>query len=309
MNAAPRVAVVPAPDESLMRAVTDGGGHLVQPEEAEAMVWTDPHDPYGLAKALSVSPARWVQLPLAGIEAFVVAGVLDTDRTWTSAKGIYGRACAEHALALMLAGARHIHAHLLSRRWDIGKFTVPHRQLDGSTVLVIGTGGIGRALASMLSPFDVEILAVNRTGSPLAGASRTVTSGALKQVVGEADFVVLAAALTGATFRLVDGEMLSSMRRTAWVINVARGGLIDTDALVDALDRGVIAGAGLDVTDPEPLPPSHALWRCQNAIITPHVANTLDMSLPRLRERVRRNVERFAQGRPLEGILDPVAGY
>jgi phosphoglycerate dehydrogenase-like enzyme len=127
--------------------------------------------------------------------------------------------------------------------------------------------------------------------------------------VGDADYVVLAAALTPQTHHLFDAAMLEYMRPSAWLINVARGGLIDTDALVRALTRDELGGVGLDVTDPEPLPDDHPLWSLPNAMITPHVANTWAMALPELAALVTRNVEAFASDLPLEGRVDVQAGY
>jgi D-3-phosphoglycerate dehydrogenase len=121
--------------------------------------------------------------------------------------------------------------------------------------------------------------------------------------------VVVAAAYTPETKGLFDAEMLARMRPDAWLINVARGGLVDTDALVGALRRKEIAGAALDVTDPEPLPDDHPLWSLDDVVITPHVANTWVMGLPELRARITRNVRRFAAGETLEGPVDPSLGY
>ncbi len=305
----PRTAVVPPTDEGLLRAVIEAGGQLSAPATAEVVVWTDPHDPEGLRAILAESPARWVQLPLAGIESFVALGVLDPTRLWTSAKGIYGYACAEHALALMLAAARRLHTHVLQRRWTAAPVGSPHRLLRGSTALVVGTGGIGGALVPLLTNLQVRVFAASRSGAPVPGAEVTVDTTLLPRLVPEADFIILAAALTGETRNLFDRHLLALMRPTAWLINVARGGLIDTDALVDALRAETIGGAGLDVTDPEPLPADHPLWTFENAIITPHVANTLDMSLPELRALVHRNIRHFARGEPLEGLVDPILGY
>lgn len=305
----PRTAVVPGLDHGLVRAVLDGGGQLADPSTAEVIVWTDPHAPEELRATLERSPARWVQLPLAGIESFVARGVIEPTRVWTSAKGIYGYACAEHALALMLTAARRIHTHLQQRRWEAAPVGSPHRLLRGSTVLVVGTGGIGGALISLLSRLDVRILAANRSGVPIPEAEITVSSNAVRELVPQADFIALAAALTRTSRHLFNRDMLGQMRSTAWLINVARGGLIDTAALVDALRDGSIGGAGLDVTDPEPLPIDHLLWSMENAIITPHVANTLDMSLPEYRALVFRNVRHFARGESLEGLVDPELGY
>jgi phosphoglycerate dehydrogenase-like enzyme len=289
--------------------VVEGGGEPCEPEHAQAIVWTDPHDPEGLRKVLEASPATWVQLPLAGIEAFVATGMIDAGRTWTSAKGIYGYACAEHAVALMLAAARRVHQHVRVRRWSTAPVGSPHRLLRGSTVVIVGTGGIGRALIPLLHPFGVRILGTSRSANAVEGLERIVAAEHLVDVLPEADFVVLTAALTPRTRHVFDRAMLARMKPTAWLVNVARGGLIDTDALVEALRAGTIGGAALDVTEPEPLPDDHPLWEMEEAIVTCHVANTLDMSLPELRALVRRNVGRFVSKEPLEGLVDPEQGY
>jgi phosphoglycerate dehydrogenase-like enzyme len=294
----------------LQRGVEEGGGVLVAATEAEAIVWIDPADADGLKRALAESPARWVQLPFAGIEPFVAAGVLDPDREWTCAKGIYGESCAEHALAFILVAAHRMHIHLRARRWIADQEKVHERRFHANaTVAIVGTGGIGQSLASMLQPFEVRVLASNRSGRPLEGAERTVPTDGLPEILGEADFVVLAAALTENTRGLFDTAMLAHMRPHAWLCNVARGGLVDTDALVAALRSGSLGGAALDVTDPEPLPDGHPLWSLENAIITPHVANTWVMGAPALRSLVARNVARFAAGEELEGRVDPALGY
>jgi phosphoglycerate dehydrogenase-like enzyme len=301
-----RVAVAPTDRDDLARDIRAAGGEVVEPEEAEGLVWVDPGDAEGLERLLRSSGVRWVQLPFAGIEAFFAAGVIDPARTWTCAKGIYGHSTAEHALTLMLAGARRLDEYTRAVAWNpVGS----ERMLKDSTVLMVGTGGIGRTLVRMLKPLAPRILAMNRSGKPMEGAERTVTHDDLLEVVGEADFVVLAPALTPTTRGMIDRDVLAAMRSTSWVVNVGRGPLIVTDDLVAALERGDIGGAALDVTDPEPLPAGHPLWKLPNAIITPHVANTWDMALPELRRLVRRNVERFARGEQLEGLVDPDAGY
>lgn len=306
----PKIAVVPATTDQLEDAIRAGGGEPTgEAASADALVWINPRDPDGLRALLQGSSARWVQLPFAGIESFIAAGVIDPDRTWTCTKGVYGPACAEHALALMLAAARRIHEHVRTRRWRAGGFGSPERRLEGTTAVVIGTGGIGTALVPMLQPLGVRIVGVNRSGRPLAGAERTVSVDQLPDVVAGADWVVVAAAATPETHHLIDAAILERMAPTAWVINVARGELIDTDALVNALQAGTIGGAALDVTDPEPLPEGHPLWELDEVIITPHVANTWDMAVPELTAMVERNVARFAAGEPLEGLVDPAAGY
>jgi phosphoglycerate dehydrogenase-like enzyme len=306
-----RVALLPAGLPILEQAVVAGGGVLGSLAGANALVWTDPWDPEALRRALAGSRVEWVQLPFAGIEAFVEAGVIDDRRTWTCTKGVYGRTTAEHALALMLAAARRIHVHARAAEWEAATnpFARPERSLEGARVLLIGTGGIGSALVPMLAPLGAAVTAVNRSGRPLEGARATHPIGELSRLLPGADYVVLAAALTAETRGLIDARALSLMGTHAWLVNVARGGLVETDALVRALKDESIGGAALDVTDPEPLPPGHPLWELPNCLITPHVANTWSMAVPELAGMVERNVARFAAGEPLEGIVDPALGY
>ncbi|HEX2296849.1 MAG TPA: D-isomer specific 2-hydroxyacid dehydrogenase family protein [Actinomycetota bacterium] len=306
-----RVALLPAALPILEEAVAAGGGAVSSLDDANALVWTDPFDPEGLRDVLGRSRIEWVQLPFAGIEAFVAAGVVDGDRTWTCTKGVYGHTTAEHAVALMLAAARRIHVHARASSWEAADdpFARPERSLENARVLLVGTGGIGAALVEMLGPLRAVVTAVNRSGRPLPGARATHVTAELPALLPDADFVVLAAALTEETRGLIDARALASMRPDAWLVNVARGALVDTRALVRALRDGTIGGAALDVTEPEPLPPDHPLWELPNALVTPHVANTWPMAVPELAAMVRRNVARFTAGEALEGVVDPALGY
>lgn len=303
------VAVAPEADEGILAAIREGGGRVTEASQADAVVWTAAADPEGLGRLLARSPARWVQLPFAGIESFVAAGVIDPERTFTCAKGAYGQATGEHALALILACARRLDVHLRATSWRSEGFETPERRVAGSTVLIVGTGGIGRALAAMLEPLRARVLAVNRSGRPLAGAARTEPVARLGDLLGEAHYVVVAASLTQATRNLFSAAAFARMRHDGWLVNVARGALVDTEALVTALDDRLIAGAALDVTEPEPLPDAHPLWGMPNVIITPHVANTWAMGLAELTRLVRRNVERFRAGEELEGVVNHELGY
>ena len=305
----PGIAVEPFSDDGLLRAITDSGGDVVEADRARGLVWTNPVDPQGLKELLEDCPAEWVQLPFAGIESFVESGVLDGSRTWTCAKGAYGHACAEHALALMLAAARRLHHHARNRKWEPGGLGRPEFRLKDKKVVVFGTGGIGSALEGMVRPLGMRVVGVNRSGRPLPGAELTVTSERLVEVCGDADFLVLAAAVTEQTIGAIDASVIASLPSRAWIVNVARGVLVDHDALVQALQEGRIAGAALDVTEPEPLPEDHPLWRLDNMLITPHIANTWDMAVPDLSALVARNVANFARGAPLEGVVDLAAGY
>jgi phosphoglycerate dehydrogenase-like enzyme len=150
---------------------------------------------------------------------------------------------------------------------------------------------------------------VRRSGKPVPGAARTLSVGDLTAALSDARVVFLALALTPATEHVIGAAQFATMRPDSWLVNVARGRHVDTDALVTALRDGQIAGAGLDVTDPEPLPEGHPLWELENCIITPHTADTLEMVKPLLARRIAENVQRFAAGEPLVGVVDPTAGY
>jgi phosphoglycerate dehydrogenase-like enzyme len=212
---------------------------------------------------------------------------------------------AEHALALMRAGARRLHECARATRWEVGW----GRQLAGSTVVILGAGGIGRALIRHLEPFGVEVLAVTRSGRQVPGAAENHAAGEADELWPRGDFFVVAAPATTATKHMIGASQLAAMKSDAWVVNVARGSLVDTDALVEALAAGRIGGAALDVTDPEPLPEGHPLWTEPRALITPHIANPPDALARALAGRIEENVARFAAGEQLIGVVDVEAGY
>ena len=284
------VHVAPEPDPEVEAAVRAAGGRTGPLDEAEGLVWVD-SDPDGFPADLPEG-VRWVQLPSAGVERWLDR--IDRDREWSSAAPAFGRPVAEHALALMLAGTRRLHEFARTATWT----RPPIAELAGATVALIGTGSIGRALIALLEPFGVEVLAVTRSGR-----DGTIPIERVDEVWPQAQFVVIAAPATPETRHLVGAPQLAAMRENAWLVNVSRGSLVDTDALVAALEQGSIAGAALDVTDPEPLPDGHPLWSQPRALITPHAANpsaTMDRDLAR---RVQENVRRFAAG---EDLLAPV---
>jgi phosphoglycerate dehydrogenase-like enzyme len=303
----PRVAVGPFPSPFATEAVEEGGGTVAPVEDApDAIVWLDPGDVEGLRGYLAQAPAAaWVQLPFAGVERIAEQGLLDHERIWTCAKGSYAEPVAEHALALSLAGLRHLPERITARSWGIPAGT----SLYDQKVTILGGGGITTSLLEQLAPFRVEATVVRRNPDPVAGAARTVQVDRLHEVLGGSLLVVLALALTPATRGIIGAAELELMDETAWLVNVARGGHVDTDALVAALRAGSIAGAALDVTDPEPLPDGHPLWDLPNCIVTPHTADTIEMVMPLLADRIRTNVRRFADGETLVGLVDPDAGY
>jgi phosphoglycerate dehydrogenase-like enzyme len=301
----PKVAIAPDPDVAWMvEAVTDGGGEIAALEDADAIVWLDPDDPEGLASAVRRAPdAQWIQLPFAGVESFLP--FLERQRTWTCGKGVYADPVAELALALGLGGLRGFGGYVRARTWTASS----GRSLVGGRVTILGGGGIAESLIRMLAPFDCHVTVVRSTVDHMDGVDVVLESDRYADALPGADLVVLALPLTDETVGIIGAGELEMMESHAWLVNVARGQHVVTDDLVAALSDGVIGGAGLDVTDPEPLPDDHPLWSLENCVITPHTGATPDMWKPLLAERVRTNVRRFGAGQPLVGLVDLEAGY
>ncbi len=302
---APRIALGPGSAGGwLSDAIVAGGGHLVPLAEAEGLVWSSAHDVEGLAAALAEhSDVEWVQLPFAGVENFI--HLVDEERTWTCGKGVYAEPVAEMALSLALAGMRGLGTYARATSWQAPRGV----NLIGADVTILGGGGITESLLRLLQPFDCHITVVRNQVQDMDGAALVVDADGYSDAIANADLVVLALALTPETEGIIGASELELMGSQAWLVNVARGQHVVTDDLVDALRRGVIAGAGLDVTDPEPLPEGHPLWTVPSCIITPHTANTPEMAQPLLAERVQTNVRRWAEGAELIGLIDPELGY
>lgn len=310
-----RIAIGPAAARELFApAVEAGGGKVVPPGSASALLWASPDDPGGLRDLLEEHGAhlRWVQLPWAGIEPYVGmlgAGPAAERRVWTCAKGVYARPVAELALTLALACMRGIDHYARAKSWrQHGEMGV---NLGGAAVTVLGGGGITTELISMLAPFGCEVTVVRNRPTPIEGAGRVLGSSPeeLAGALRGADLVVLALALTPDTTGIIDARSLGLMQPEAVLVNVARGPHVVTGDLVAALREGRIRAAGLDVTDPEPLPDGHPLWDLPNCIVTPHVGNTSEMAMPLLAERITSNVARWIRGDELMGPVDPGLGY
>jgi phosphoglycerate dehydrogenase-like enzyme len=303
------VAVVPA--HVVFEAAVVSGGGVVEPLSAatRGLVWLGP-DAGALASVLAEHPGiEWVQLPMAGIEAFATVFEAQGDAVlplWTSAKGSFAEPVAEHALALMLAVLRGLPEKARGTSWQDPKIGI---SLYGRRIVIVGAGGIAVELLRLLAPWEVEVTVVRRGDDPLPGAHRTVTVSRLAEVLPTADVLVLAAAATAETAHLIGAEQLALLKPTAALVNIARGSLVDQEALVAALEAGHLAGVGLDVTSPEPLPDGHPLWSAPRTLITSHSADTPDMTEPLLAERIRANVAALVTGGGFVGRVDPRSGY
>lgn len=305
------IAVLPKPKDVFVDAVRAGGGTVAElSSETRGVVWLSSRDAAELTTVLAENPQiEWVQLPWAGVDGFSAVLPAYAGKAlplWTSAKGAYSQPVAEHTLALTLALLRQFPKRIAATSWATTK---EGTSLFGLNVLIIGAGGIAIELIRILEPFAVHITVVRRNTEPMPGAERTFTVDHLDELLPEADVVVVAAAFTEGTSKLIGAPQLAAMKPTAVLVNIARGGLVDTDALTEALANGTIAGAGLDVTDPEPLNDGHPLWNEPRVIITPHSADTPAMTAPLLAERIRINVEAFLGDGRFVGVVDPAAGY
>lgn len=311
MTFEPRVAILPKFQAEYADAVATSGGTVVDlSSETNAIVWTDSQAPGELATILAANPQIvWVQLPFAGVDNFkaVFEQVLNAGQqcVFTSAKGAYREPVAEHALMLALALARVLPERLRAKSWG-EKFA---DSLFDSDVLIVGGGGIAEEIARLLAPFRAKITVVRRETKPMVGVDRVLQLNAIDSALPGADFVFIAAALTEETRGLFDTNRFALMKASSYLVNIARGPIVDSQALEAALLGGVIAGAGIDVTDPEPLPVGHSLWNVPNLIITPHTADTPEMCVRLLAERIVDNVQRISSAKPLVGQVNLQLGY
>jgi phosphoglycerate dehydrogenase-like enzyme len=292
-------------------AIVDGGGvfSTIGPD-ATGLVWTDSQDVESLEAILEkFQQIEWIQLPFAGVDNFksVFDSCLAGGRRvrFTSAKGAYREPVAEHALMLALALARVLPERIFANSWG-RKFAAT---LFDSNVVIVGGGGIAEELIRLLTPFRAQITVLRRSIEPMQAVSRVTTLEDLDEVLEDADFVFVASALTKETAGLFDFARFTRMKASAYFINIARGAIVSSAGLEKALREGVIAGAGIDVTDPEPLPDGHSLWNTPNLIITPHTADTPEMCIRLLSERIVENVANLISEKPLVGQVNLKLGY
>lgn len=252
---------------------------------------------------------RWIQFVSAGQEGLTAAGILalPSGIVITQQGGAVGPAVAEHAMAMFLGLARRIPEISIDtgqRVWDptIGRKTTA---LEGRILAVIGLGNVGRQLARRARAFDMKILGVTRRPGSGEFADEVHPLAGLRHVLGRADAIAVTIALTDETYHLIGEEEFAVCKPNAFFVNVARGGVVDNSALCRALNEGKIAGAGLDVTEPEPLPPEDPLWDCPNVIISPHIGGGgSPKSRVRLVGTIADNLERFVAGKPLTNVLE-----
>ena len=258
------------------------------------------------------SNLRWIQSNSAGVEGFLdIPDLRDSDIVLTNAKIIQGPEIADHAFALLLNFTRNLKAFnaRMPEGWNTER-ELPMIELSGKTALVIGLGGIGTQIAQRAAAFGMTVVAVDPKDIPIhRDVAYVGKPDELDDLLPKADVVFSSVPHTPATEGMIGARQFELMKQDVYFINISRGKIVDTDALVAALESGKVRAAGLDVTDPEPLPTGHPLWTMPNVTITPHLATISDRLEERRTRLLRDNIARFATGRTLRNVVDKQAGY
>ena len=299
----PGVEIVPVEDESeLPGALADADAFFG---------WHFPEEHFAASPRL-----RWVQSVNAGADANLFPAMCASDVVLCNGAGLHTTCIPEHVVGQMLVLARNFHESLrLQARGEWNRFgVILHgagvRELRGSHLALIGAGPIGAHLGPLARAFGQRVRVLRRDPSKAVdGAEAVVGPAALPELLAWADFVVLAMPLTPETRGMIDAAALAAMKPTAFLINVARGEVVDDDALVAALREQRIAGAALDVFDPEPLPENHPYWTLPNLVLTPHISGYTPRYFELAMELFEDNLARHLEGRPLRNVVDKSLGY
>ncbi len=266
---------------------------------------------FGVARKL-----KWIHSTAAGVSQLMYPELQNSGVAVTNASGVHKIPMAEHIVGALIALARRFpHCFRAQResRWaqqEIWDAPMRPRELYGATLLLVGFGAVGQEVAKRVQPFGMKIWAITRSGRGNAQlAERILAATELERALPEADYVVLAAPETTETKHLIGARQVALMKPTAYLVNVARGTLVDEAALADALARRAIAGAALDVTEREPLPPDSPLWKLDNLFLTPHMSAVSEHLWEQQTALLVENLERWFSGRDLLNRVDVTRGY
>lgn len=249
---------------------------------------------------------KWVHVGGAGCEHFIIPSMINSDIVLTNGKIIQGPEVSDHAMALALALTRNIGLVL---RGETKNMPRPI-ELRGKTAIVIAQGGIGALIAEKASVFGMKVYAVNPDYFPMMSFFEEVFSPEqIMEVLPLGDLIFMAAAYTQKSKKMIGAEQFAVMKPSAFFINVSRGETVCTESLLNALKEGKLKGAGLDVTDPEPLPADHPLRSMKNVILTPHIAGPSDYNRERAFDLLKKNVQKFVEGLPLLNVVNKSLGY
>lgn len=298
----------------------DGGG--VSPEAIEAAAGAEFYLGLGAPREVLLAGTshepklRWMHTGTAGVASLLYPEMVQSDVVLTNSAGIHAPAMAETVLGMILHFARGLNHAVRAQaagRWDADPFSNrvgAITEVDGATLGLIGLGGIGLELGRRARALGMNVLALRRSGRPApAGIELLTGPGALHRLLAASDYLVLALPSTPGTRGILDAAAIAAIKPGAVLVNVARGDVLDQDALIRALDSGALRGAGLDVFREEPLPADSLLWRLPNVLITPHVSATTPRFWTRQVELIRDNVARYLSGRALRNVVDKQRGY
>lgn len=300
-SAVPSARFVPIDESNKMAEVVDAEGYIGEISSAEVRA----------AKKL-----QWVGVMSAGVEQvlFPPDGSRDLQRsniTLTNNKIVQGPEIADHALAMLLMMSRQLNVLYLNDQKQIWR-PRPYGgiELNTKTAVVIGVGGIGTQIAIRANAFGMKVIGVDPEDKPfLPFIQRIVKPDQLDEVIPQADVVFISAPHTPKSHKMMGAKEFELMKKNSYFVAVSRGGIYDMGGLVKALDEKKLAGAGVDVTDPEPLPKDHPLWKFNNVVITPHIAGRSDLDAGRMENTLKENARRFAAGQPLINVVDKQKGY
>jgi phosphoglycerate dehydrogenase-like enzyme len=269
--------------------------------DADAVFGTLPPELFAQAPRL-----RWIAAARAGLgQRWFYDALVESDVVVTGMHGAYNETLSAHALGFVLAFARRLDRYLPQQSEGLWRRDGPMLELPHMTALVVGVGGSGAEVGRLCSAFGMRVLGTDpRVSERPPGFAALHPPSALNALLGETDFVIVTAPETPATLGMFDAGRFARMKQGSWFINISRGALVVTDDLVAALQSGHLAGAGLDVVDPEPLPPEHPLWRQPGVLLTPHAALNGTPYKERWLEMLVENCRRFAAGEPLRNVVD-----
>ena len=301
----PEAVATQFPDDRII-AITDEGRLGAA---AEAEVAFSGNNPRRVRQLLDATPnLRWYHTVSAGVENMPLAEMGDRGIVLTNNSGSYDIQIAEHLMAFVFAASRRLHRyrdHQRAREWKDEQ----QQELRDATIVVYGMGSIGGEIGRLASAIGMRVIGVRRRPGADAGVARVLAPERLADIVGEADYLAIAAPLTPATRGAISREIIARMKPSAWLMNIARGAIVDESALIEALREGRIAGAALDVFTTEPLPADSPLWSMDNVILTPHTSGDSPKAGERTLALFAENLRRYKAGEPLLNRVDFAAGY
>jgi len=263
-------------------------------------------------KTLQYTPAlKWIQVISAGINELPFLSLKEKGITVTNAKGIHGVPMAEYTMSVILQVARKTNELYLQQNKNTWDRTIRVNEIYGSTLGVIGLGAIGQAIVERAKAFGMNVIGINSNGRPIPNVDNVYKIDELDNLLSKSDYVVIIVPLTESTHHLISEKQLNVMKDTAYLINIARGEVVDEAALLNALDNKKIAGAVLDVFSQEPLPEEHPFWKLDNCIITPHLSGRSPFYMKRALDIFYQNTELYLNGNYNEmvNLIDLDKGY